>query len=358
MDFSKSLAFIFIFSTSAWARIELPRFAAKQALENIRFMTVDGRITYNQKRSGALAFATSFRTIDILENPQGTNYYITASSYRKKMVIEVEKEWHRNLDLTKNNELLIGTFAGTQFLPIGAGRAPRLHLDDDWITWFDAKEKVIHVHFLRVKDRHYVIKLNPKLNNFYIPEVVMLNPETIMYTDINDKGFAALLSYNIISQKLTVIKKSEVSGTRMELCRFGNYIAMGEFSFDDANRGSSIQVLAWKDKPNLAGFTNLYRVSDNDIGNMVCGKDNVWFVKTMSEDRKLNIRQTEAVSLEINTSKITMRSELERVTNIIEMDGRILLPFREDIFVLEGPAGANNDVLKDPEKQPGRRIKK
>jgi len=174
----------------------------------------------------------------------------------------------------------------------------------------------------------------------------MINPETILYTDVNEKGYAALLSWNLIDKKMTVIKKSDVAGTHFELCRRGNYVALGEFSYDDANKGSTISILAWKDSPNLAGFTSIYKTSDNDLGQMVCDESKLWFVKTMSEDRKLNIKQTEAVVMDIRSGQIIVKSELERVTNIINMDGRILIPFREDIFVAQGDPGSSSDRLK------------
>jgi hypothetical protein len=190
--------------------------------------------------------------------------------------------------------------------------------------------------------------LGKKHNGFYFPEVVMLNPETVLYTDINDKGFSALLAWNLVEKKMTVVRKSEVSATRLELCRRDNMVVMGEFSYDDANRGTTIMVQAWNDAPTLGGFTTVYRVSDNDLGQMICGKNKLWFIKTMSEDRKLNSRHTEAALMELPSGRITVKSELERVSNLIDMDGRIMLPFREDVYVLEGSAGSQSDTLKVP----------
>lgn len=349
MEFTKRLLIGFILvSSSAFGKMDLPRFAAKFAVENIRFMTQDGRFSYTQKRSGALTLSTSFRSTDVIEGAPGTNYHVTATSARKKILVEVERDWHRNMDLTKLHDIQVGTFNGTQFNSIGQGRAARLHLDDEWASWFDPKEKAIHVQRLKVADDHHVIRLGKKHNPFFTPEVVMVDANTILYTDINDKGFAAVLAWNIRDRKMTVVQKATASGTRMELCRQSNYVALGDFSYEDANRGSSISVMAWTDRPNLAGFTSVYRVSDNDIGNMLCAPGKIWFVKTMSEDRKLNTRVTEAVSLDLATKKVTAASELERVTQLIDMDGRILLPYRDEIYVLEGSAGSNTEVLKTP----------
>jgi len=352
MRFSSVLALLFL-SLGARAATELPRFVAKHAVDQIRFVTHDGRFSYTQKRSGALALATSFKSSDVIEGALGTNYYVTASAARRKQVVEVERAWHQDYDLTKVNTLLVGSYAGTQFTEVGKGRFPQLHLDDDWLSWYDPKEKVIHLQFLKAAERHHVIRLGIKHNPFFVPDVVMLNPETVLYTDVNDKGHAALLSWNIVEKKMTVLRKAERPGSKMELCRYGNFVALGEFSYDDANLGSQIHVMSWKNNPSLAGLVSLYRVADNDLGNLVCTENTVWFVKTLSEDRRLNTKVTEAASLDIATSKLRVHSELERVTQLIEMDGRVLLPYRDEIFVLSGYAGSAIDVLKAPEKAPG-----
>jgi hypothetical protein len=334
---------------TGYARIILPKFAAKQSLENIRFITQDGRFTYSQKRSGALSMSTSFKTVDVLMNPPGTNYAVGSSEARKKLTIEIEANWHQDLDLNKVNDIMVGPLGGTQFTKIGRGRIPKLHLEDEWLTWYDPKEKLIHVQMLRTPERHHVIRLGKKNNSYFFPDVVMINPETVLYTDVNDKGISALLAWNMVDKKMTVVRKSEVAGTRLELCRRENMMVLGEFSYDDANKGTTIMVQAWRDTPRLGGFTTVYRVSDNDLGQMICARGNrLWFVKTMSEDRKLNTRRTEATLMELPSGKITVKSDLEHVANLVDMDGRILIPMREDVYVLEGYPGSSNDTLHSP----------
>jgi hypothetical protein len=334
---------------AAHARIDLPKFAAKQSLENIRFMTREGRYTYSQKRSGALSMSTGFKTVDVLVNAPGTNYAVSSSEARKKLAVEVEANWHQDLDLNKVNDIMVGPLGGTTFEKIGRGRHPRLHLDDEWLTWYDPKERLIHVQLLRVPDRHHIIRLGKKHNSYFFPEVIMPNPETVFYTDVNDKGVAALLAWNMVEKKMTVVRKSEVAGTRLELCQREKMMVLGEFSYDDTNKGTTILVQAWRDAPTLGGFTSVYTASDNDLGQMVCASGNrIWFVKTMSEDRRLNSRQTEAALMELPSGKITVKSDLEHVSNIIDMDGRILIPMREDLYVLEGDPGSSNDTLRSP----------
>lgn len=332
----------------AQAQSSLPRFASKLSLEGLRFISRDGKHSYSQKRSGALTLIGDFKSRDIVEAPPGTNYHVQSSTAHKKVVIEVERAWHQEMDLTKLHEIWAANLGDTNLISVGKGRAPRLHLNDEWITFYNPKTRTIHVQFLPVAKRHYVIRLNRKHNPFFVPEVLMLNPETVMYTDINSKGEAALLSYNLVDNKVTVLQKSKTTGTRLELCTAGNFAALGEFSYPESRRGSSIMIMAWKAVPGLGGFTEVYKSEANDLGQMSCDQNRVWFVKTINEERELNGRVTEAAALEVTSGKVEVKTNLERVTNIINMDGRILLPLREELFVLSGDPGTSSDQLQRP----------
>ncbi len=347
---SSSLAALLAAATTALpVAAQLPRFETKQALENIRFISRDGLQTYAQKRSGGLTLIANFRASELVAGEPGTNYLVTSSPARGKVVIEVERAWHQELDPTKLHDLLVAPLGATKTTPVGRGRDPRLQLGDEWLTWYDPKEKAIHVQFLPVRDRHYLIRLSRKHNPFFRPQVAMINPETVLYTDVNEQGFAALLSYNLLSNQLTVLRKAEQSGTRMEICRHDRYLALGEFSYDDANRGSAIHVMAWQGAPAVGGLATLYKSSDNDLGQMVCAADRVWFVKTVAEDRKWNNRLTEAASMEFPSGKIEVKTRMERVTQLIEVDGRVFIPFRGETFVLSGDTGSKQDRLPGPQ---------
>ncbi len=354
----KGLLALLILSSTAPARaqlVPLPTFATKQAVENIRFMSLDGRTTYSQKTSGGLNLVGSFTTTEVVSRPADTNYLVHASPARRKVVVEVEEAWHRGLDLTKLHEILVGPFGGKELKPMGRGRASRLHLNDEWLSWYDPKDKAVHVQKLDASNRHWIIRLGRKHNPFFTPDVVVLNSETVLYTDVNDKGVSALLAFTLADAKVTVVRKAASAGTRMEVCRRGDYVALGEFPYDGVPLGSSIHVMAWKGPARLGGFAKLYDTPESDLGQMVCGADKVWFVKTVAENRSLNDRLTEAANLRLPDGKLTVATNLDRVANLVEMDGRVLLPWRETTYVLEGDAGSRRDDLERPEGAQPRR---
>ena len=79
---------------------------------------------------------------------------------------------------------------------------------------------------------------------------------------------------------------------------------------------------------------------------MVCLPDSIYFVKTMNQDKALNFKVTEAVKLTLKTQKIESKSDLKHVTQLIEMDGRVLIPLRGEFYVLEGKFNLGTDTLK------------
>lgn len=340
-------------SNSLFAQKDIPKFATKLNLESLRFITRDGKFSYAQKRSGSLSLISDFKTRDIIESPPGTNYLVSSSPSRKKIIVEVERAQHQEFDLNKLHEIWIAPIGDTKFVSVGMGRYPKLHLNDEWLTYYDPKTQSIHIQFLPVAKRHYIVRLSQKHNPYFNPEVLMLTPETILYTDINNKGYSALLSYNLIDNKVTKILKAEFSGTKMELCSRDNYAALGEFSYPGARRGSSIRLMTWKVVAGISGFTEIYRTTNNDLGQMICDSGQIWFVKTISEEKELNGLTTEAATLTIPSAKVEIKTSLQHVNNIIEMDGRILLPLRGETYVLSGNPGSKQDQLQKPiEKQP------
>src|SRR5690606_20473540 len=99
-------------------------------------------------------------------------------------------------------------------------------------------------------------------------------------------------------------------------------LAVGEFPYDGVTRGSKIQQIKLNGEVvNLAGLTTLYSSIEQDIGNMVCLPEVIYFVKTMNHDKTLNYKVSEAVKLEIKTQNIEAKSNLKHVTQLIEMDG-------------------------------------
>jgi hypothetical protein len=337
-----SFVISFIYNLEA---AELPKLLTKHPAESLRYISYDGRYTYIQKKSGVLSLVTSFTSTDFLTDETGNDFLIKGSADKSRLIIESIPNPHSEMSMLKNHRIFVIDYGNTSPRFIGQGRNAKIHLRDEWVTYYDMLDKTIRVQNL-ITQRKFDIKLSAKPHPFFIPDIEMLSSSSLIYTEINEAGFSALVAYDLKSLKSTIIYKSAQNATRLELCRNENYLALGEFPYDGVSRGSKIQILAVRDFTNLSSMSSLYDSVEQDVGNILCLKKEVYFVKMITQDQRLGIKVTEAVKIDLNTKTTTLVSDLKNVTQLIEMDGRVLAPFRGDFYVIEGTSSLEVDVLK------------
>jgi hypothetical protein len=325
---------------------ELPRLLTKHSMDSIRFITGDGRYTYVEKRPGVMGLVSSFRSVDFLSEPSTTNFIMTGTSSQTRLALEAISFHHNDNNLMKMNKILVLDWGDTVTKEMGIGVNAKLHRQDEWISFYRPEDRTIIIKNV-VTLKSYEIKLSFKISPFFWPEVEMVNSETVVYTDVNEKGIAALVQQNLITKKATVIYKSPLTATRLELCQAKDYLAVGEFPYEGVTRGSSISTIKLSGGVNLSGLSNIYKSVEQDIGNMVCLDKSIYFVKTMQQDKKTFSKLTEAVKLDLDSGKLEVKTELQAVAQLIHMDDRVLVPFRGDFFVLEGQSNLSTDVLKN-----------
>ena len=96
----------------------------------------------------------------------------------------------------------------------------------------------------------------------------------------------------------------------------------------------------------FSSFTTVYNSSEQDLGNMICHMKGIYFVKTITSDQNINYKTTEAALLNIKTRSTETLSSLKHVAQLVEMDGRIIIPYRGEFYVVEGTSDIAHDVLK------------
>lgn len=325
----------------------LPRLMTKQAVENIKFINSNGRYTYYQKKPGVLNLSTNFRNQDFVTVDSNSGFQMSGSTDKQRLILEVIPNFHSEPNLLKNHSIGIIGMGNVVVTEVGEGRFPRLHLNDDWITWYRPYDKTLQVYQIKTKKKEE-IRLNNKINPFFQPQVLMLNPETVVYTDMNEQGYEAILSTNTKTKKTQVVYKSPRLGNRIEICGSKGYIAYGEFPYTDAKSYSKISISKNNQGYSLNNFSTVYESDDNDIGRMVCLDNSIYFVKTTEHNRKIGTKKTEAAQINLSNNQVKIKSDLEQVSQIINMDGRVLLPLRENVYVLEGESNLGNDNLKSP----------
>ena len=347
MEFTKYLAlFTIIFPSLAFAQ-RLPKLLTKQSLDNIRFINSTGRYTYYQKKPGVLNLSTNYRNQDFITTDSNSGFLISGSRDGLKLILQTIPNFHTEPNLIKNHKISVMNMGNTVVTDVGEGILPQLHLADEWLTWYMPYEKQLKIQQLKTK-KTFEIKLSNKTNPFFRPQAVMLNPEIVAHTDMNDQGYEAILATNIATKKTQLIYKSPRLGNRLEICSHKGYIAYGEFPYTDSKSFSKISISKNNQGVSLNNFTTMYETDDNDIGRMVCLENSIYFVKTVQHNKKLGMKRTEAAQINLNNNQVTIRSDLEQVSQIINMDGRVLIPFRESVYVLEGESNLGDDTLKSP----------
>jgi hypothetical protein len=328
---------------------EMTKFLTKHSPDTLRYISMDGSVAYVQKTAGVLGLVNGFRYSDFLTESSATDFLVKGSPDGIKVAIEAVPYPHTGFNLYKNHKIFVVNLGQSQAKEIGLGKNSRLHLKDEWITFFDAYNKILIVKNIST-DRKYEITLSPKANPFFLPEVVMFSQENVTYTDINENGYAILTSYNLASKTSTVVYRSSQIGTKLELCKSQDYLAFGEFPYEGLKRGSKIMHIKLGPQTNLAGYSSIYNTVDQDLGNMVCHPEAIYFVKTTNQDKKLNTKTTDAVRLDLKTQQIETKTSVGNITQLVEMDKRILVPSRGELFVIEGIENVSTDTLKQNAK--------
>lgn len=348
------ISFLFI-TTALWAAPKSTgpeRLLTKFSLDAIRYIDGDGRVAYIKKRPGVLGIVSSFRSEEFVSDTPGSDFAVTATSLRRKVIVEIIRNQHTSYDVLRSNTLRVFNWGDTKGKEVGSGIAPRLHLGDEWLTYFRPDKKAIVVTNL-VTDKTYEILLSPKPNGYFVPEVSMPASDLVVYTDQNDTGVAGAITYNLISKKSTVLYKATQNATRLELCQTEKSLVIGEFPYEGVSRSSRILKLPIAAAVGAGGWATVYDSSLGDLGNMVCKDESVYFIKTMGQNPVLGIKTTEAVELNLKNSALTQKTNLETVNHLLNMDGRILAPHRGNFYVLEGEYNLSSETLKSRGKTEG-----
>lgn len=328
----------------------LPVLKAKQALDNIRFISSDGKFTYYQRRSGDLQISTNYSNELVLEGPKFTEYIVTASENRKKLLITKDTSFHSQMSHHKTKEIFTASFGGHKPELAASGVNPKLHLKDAFMSYYLPKEKEIKIQRFEGKKTLSIKLVNP-VNPFYLPQVFMLTPNDVIFSDINSKGHEAFLARSFLDNETKTVFKSTYPGSKIEGCFDEKNLFVGEFDRGNGKTGSRILKIPLYNNKNYQNFEVLYQSQQGDLGNIVCRDNNIFFIKTMAYNQELNLKETEVASLSPASLEVEILSDLDHVTQLVDMDGAVLAPFRGQYHIVRGKADLTNDSIKKDKEQ-------
>jgi hypothetical protein len=337
-------------TVSLQAVSKLPTLEAKQSLDNLRFVSHDGKFTYFQLRSGSLRFSTNYNVHEVITGNRGNFYGVISTSARKKVTITQHSGFHTSLGVRNLSKIYISKFNSRHVRFIAEGVNPILHIDDQYLSLYRPdKRRISIINSGKFSDKFH-IKLKNEADPFFIPQVVMLSPHSVLYTDLSSTGSTVIIHYNSQSNKKKLFWRSRVPQSKIELCRKGGDLFVGRFGRTTSYPGSSIWKLNGKSKT-VNEADRIYHSKLNDIGNIICDlkEDRLYFISDITE--KDQSERFEAVSIRTKGKKEEVGqklilSDVNEAGQLINLDGRILLPFNGKIYVLSGGSHSTvNDSL-------------
>ncbi len=318
---------------------------AKQSSDNLRLLSSDGKFTYYQRRSGSLHFSRNYKILDILKSNMGTQYTLYSTPAKKKILISQDSNFNTFLSTRMKEKIFVINYGESFPREVGQGISPRLHVEDNWISYYDPYEKIIFFEHSTNYALKFSIKINNRINPYFIPQVVMLDENTVLYTDLGESGNPGLIIYkrNLGTSEILYKQDSPMVKFEINLCR--GKILFSEFGIYHSKLGSKISILG--DKDNLIkNQSNIYSSTFDDIGHTTCDYQNdlIYFVKNTGD---LKNDFYEIAELNFKDKKTQILTDLKYSTTLINMDGLILTFDKGKYLIVKGEVDLKNvDMLK------------
>lgn len=353
MSLKNKLIFLnLFFSLQAWSA--LPELLTKQSLDNIRYISDDGKVTYFQKRSGSLHLTYLFNTYDILSLTPNTQYTVKVTPHKKKVLVVANKTYLTSNNFTAESDIYAGDYNSKSIAIVAKGTKPKLHLIDRWISVYHPKQKEIELKEIGNDKNSFTIKLKNKINPYFEPEVIMTNEQTVVYTDLNPEGYTVAYKIDRRDGQIVALIRTNYPGMKIEMCLNDKKIYWGQFSLGDTAHGSGIVVTEIDTLMKLNKQDLIYSSPRNDIGHIVCetNDNKLYFISAVNKESEINIKTTEATELDLTTKETKVLSNIGDATQLIRLDNRVLIPYRGKLLVVKGESNLKSDDLIKKEVKP------
>ncbi|MBL6988860.1 MAG: hypothetical protein ISR65_03745 [Bacteriovoracaceae bacterium] len=349
----KSKFFLIIYLTTFISSIKvhgyntsrLPVLVTKQSIQHLRLVTIDGKFTYYQQQStGKLLLSTNYSVDPVLQASAGTNYRLISSPTRRKILISMNERFFDFIGFRLPKKIYEIDFGKSTPMQIGEGLFPMIHLEDHWASFYNAQSRILTFKGIINRASKFQVKLVNVVNPYFIPQRVMLSDNKVVYTDVNKEGLQGVITFERSVKKTDVLKKQTSVSTKIELCLSNGKLFIGEFGLGNQDLGSTISYYVVKKDDTLVGPQLIYKSKKNDIGNIKCQaeQDMLYFVQNQRLDSGLN--RSEVVSLNLAKKyEIKTLSDLRFASQIVNMDGRLLIPYLEKYYILLGKNNLADD---------------
>lgn len=329
-------------SISAVAQSKLPLFITKQDIRNIRFISSDGAMTYYQRANGTLQFSTNYKVKEVLKLAPLTQYMLDVTPNKKTIAIQADEHFHQAPSLRRSRSIYLMDYGTSEAKKVASGIMIGLHGQyDQWLSYYTPySRRVDLMNTVNNKITHQ-IKLSPKTNPFFIPQVAMIRTDLFVFTDIDNKNRYGIRLFNNINNTTTTLYKSSENHKRIDICKNDQYLYIRESAFDTVNSGTRITSIPI-DQFKIDQQKFIYQSPHNDIGQLECKltKDTLYFIKTLKS--KAGKYTFEAAKLNVKTKKTDIISDVKFATSLVTIDNKLLLPYQGKYYTLLG----NNNMTQ------------
>lgn len=338
------------FSCVSMGSAALTEVASKQSLPDLRYSSSDGKTIFYQNHSGELLYATNYKVQQVLKSKavRNTDYQVTVSPHKIYAAITQDEHAHDFLSLRKEKSIYLLKIGSINPELINQGVAPQLHLQDTWLSYYRPIQKTLVIRGISNPNKEYQIQLSNGLNPYFIPQVIITNEQTVLYTDINNGGLMGLLQYDLNKNTVTPILKTASPLEKIEICANDSTAFVGLFGINRSSLGSAITAYNFK-KSSFTDRKIIYESKGNDPGNLKCqSSDRLYFVKNEAKDNNSTEQYAVAeITYNLNQETPTAAKLLTPVdahNQLIEMDGKIFLESLGKYFLLHGENNLGKDL--------------
>lgn len=307
----------------------------KQSIDNLRYVSTDGKVTYYQSRSGTLSFSTNYKNTKIIESSKKTQYNLHLSSSKKQVLVEKDDSFHSFMSFNKLKDIYVTKYGSKNADFLAKGVSAKLHLDDTYMSYFLPKAKKINVLNLKTKTTKAFDVLS-SLTPYTRPIVEMLSSNEIIYSDSNSNAESALLNYSFVTKKVVPIFKSKFKSSGIDYCLMKDKIILFEKSQNRENQQTNIYIIETLGNENYKSFDLIYSSTLSDLGSLKCLGDEIFFIKSIDYNKQLNTFSTDVAKINIK-SKVLKRFESKmNPTQLVLMDELILTTKSGKYFLVQG----------------------
>lgn len=344
------IIFLFFAVPGAWAKKSmLKTLITKQEVRNLRFANHNGTFTYYQRRSGNLVLSTNYKVHDVLKKAEKTQYSVIATTARKRVLIQSNENYYNYFSLVSEKEIFVTKYGGHEVTEIGSGVAPALHVDDSWISYYKPGVKTIYFKKIENSALNFEVKINAYIDPYFVPQVIMPDNENVLYTDTTKDGLTAVFHLNRKKQFNRLFLQSDSVESKLDMCIHFDDIVIFNRGVNHSSNSSIITKYSPVDYDASKGEI-LYESKKNEVGSLICNHETkkLYFIKNTSDIP--GIFRSEVVSFDPaedpKNRNLKIESDLNYVSALINMDGRLLIPYRGKYYVLLGGETLKTDSIK------------